>query len=97
MRCLRQVPLKPSLQACGMAALDPSNAHWRTSTRSGTNGNCVEVASNLLDTQHVEVAKNLPGIVAVRHSKDPDGPVIAYTDAEWSAFTGGVRDGEFDE
>lgn len=61
-----------------------TGAAWKTSTRSGANGQCVEVATNL------------PGIVAVRHSKDPDGPVILYTDAEWAAFTGGVRDGEFD-
>ena len=63
---------------------DLTRAAWRTSSRSGGSGQCVEVATNL------------PGIVAVRHSKDPDGPVIVYTDAEWDAFTGGVRDGEFD-
>lgn len=64
---------------------DLTGAEWRTSSRSGGSGQCVEVA------------KNLSGIVAVRHSKDPDGPVIVYTDAEWAAFTGGVRDGEFDK
>ena len=70
-----------------MAALDPSNARWRTSSRSGTNGNCVQVATNLLQEQ---------GVVWVRDSKNPSGPALAFTPAEWEAFTGGVRDGEFD-
>jgi hypothetical protein len=43
----------------------------------------------------VEVA-DLPGIVAVRDSKDPDGPKLAFTADEWAAFTAGVKDGEFD-
>lgn len=32
---------------------------------------------------------------AVRDSKDPSGPVLRFTPAEWAAFTAGVRDGEF--
>jgi hypothetical protein len=65
--------------------MDLSRAVWRKSSRSGGNGgNCVEVA------------RNLPGVVAVRDSKDPDGPVLTFTAAEWEAFTAGVRDGEFD-
>lgn len=36
------------------------------------------------------------GRVAVRHSHHPDGQVIVYTRAEWGAFIGGVKDGEFD-
>jgi Domain of unknown function (DUF397) len=67
---------------------DLTGAVWRKSTRSGGSGNCVEVALDLL---------NAPGYVAVRHSQRPGAEVIAYTDAEWAAFTGGVRDGEFDK
>ncbi|MEV6810787.1 DUF397 domain-containing protein [Micromonospora sp. NPDC051296] len=55
-----------------------SGAHWRRSTRSGDNGgNCVEVADNL------------PGIVAVRDSKDPAGPALTFSPSAWAAF---VRD-----
>lgn len=57
--------------------------NWRKSTFSGNGGDCVEVASNL------------PGIVAVRDSKDPDGPVLTFTADEWRAFISGARAGEF--
>jgi Domain of unknown function (DUF397) len=57
---------------------------WRKSSRSGSTGNCVEVAVNV------------PGVVAVRDSKDPDGPKLIFTSAEWDAFTVGARAGEFD-
>ncbi|HEY0001001.1 MAG TPA: DUF397 domain-containing protein [Actinoplanes sp.] len=64
---------------------EPAGADWHKSTRSGGNGgDCVEVA------------RNLPGIVAVRDSKDPDGPALTFTRAEWSAFLAGVRAGDFD-
>jgi hypothetical protein len=57
-----------------------SGARWRTSTRSGDNGgNCVEVADNL------------PGVVAVRDSKDPAGPVLTFTPDAWVAFVRAVR------
>lgn len=62
-----------------------TGAVWRKSTRSGGNGgNCVEVAANL------------PGVVAVRDSKYPTGPALVFTPSEWVAFLGGVKDGEFD-
>jgi hypothetical protein len=44
----------------------------------------------------VEVASNLPGVVAVRDSKDPRGPRLAFTPAAWEAFTARVRNGDFD-
>ncbi|WP_328459822.1 DUF397 domain-containing protein [Actinoplanes sp. NBC_00393] len=64
---------------------DLTGAVWHKSTRSGGNGgDCVEVAINL------------PGIVAVRDTKDPDGAALVFTHSEWVAFLAGVRDGEFD-
>jgi Domain of unknown function (DUF397) len=62
--------------------VDLSRAVWRKSTQSYANG-CVEVAF-------------VDGQVAVRDSKDPDGPVLVFTPVEWTAFLGGVRGGEFD-
>ncbi|MDG4796264.1 DUF397 domain-containing protein [Micromonospora sp. WMMD1082] len=34
----------------------------------------------------VEVADNLPGVVAVRDSKDPAGPALAFAPGAWRAF-----------
>lgn len=48
-----------------MERIDSLN--WRTSSYSGGNGGAC-----------VEVARNLPGIVAVRDSKDRTGPVLAF-------------------
>lgn len=67
-----------------MSQHDLAGAVWRKSTRSGS-GDCVEVA------------KNLPGIVAVRDTKNRDGETLVFTDTEWSAFVDGVRGGEFDK
>ena len=41
----------------------------------------------------VEVARNLPGIVAVRDSKDPHGPVLTIESAGWREFITGMRAG----
>ncbi|MTK02695.1 DUF397 domain-containing protein [Micromonospora sp. CP22] len=57
-----------------------TGAQWRTSTRSSTNGgDCVEVADNL------------PGLVAVRDSKDRDGAVLVFGPAAWRAFVAATR------
>ena len=54
---------------------DLSRAVWHKSTRSnGSGGNCVEVA------------RNLPGVVAVRDSKNPDGPALIVSGDEWASF-----------
>jgi Domain of unknown function (DUF397) len=56
---------------------------WVKSSLSFASGDCVEVAS-------------LDGGVGVRDSKHPAGPVLRFTAAEWRAFLGGARNGEFD-
>jgi hypothetical protein len=68
----------------GRKAPGLAGAAWVKSRRSGpTGGNCVEVAF-------------LPeGDVAMRNSRQPDGPALVFTRAEWDAFIGGARDGEF--
>jgi hypothetical protein len=61
--------------------MDPANpprATWRTSSHSGANGSCIQVAPAT------------PG-VAVRDSKDPAGPVLAFTAPQWTAFTATVK------
>jgi uncharacterized protein DUF397 len=45
----------------------------------------------------VEIASAANGIVAMRDSKDPNGPILTYTAAEWQAFLNGAKDGEFDD
>jgi Domain of unknown function (DUF397) len=68
----------------GMPASAIAGARWTKSARSGpTGGNCVEVA--FLSG----------GEVAMRNSRQPDGPALVFTRAEWDAFLGGARDGEF--
>jgi Domain of unknown function (DUF397) len=43
----------------------------------------------------VEASANADGVL-VRNSSDPGGPVVHFTPQEWTAFVGGVRDGDFD-
>jgi hypothetical protein len=61
------------------------NARWRKSSRSnGSGGNCVEVADNI------------PGVVAVRDSKNPDGPALVLGRDRWHTFLDGIKGGTFD-
>jgi Domain of unknown function (DUF397) len=59
--------------------VDLSTAKWKKSKFSGVNG-CVEVAF-------------LDGTVAIRDSKDRNGPVLRFTAHEWATFVNGVRNG----
>ena len=68
-------------------ARDLTAAQWNVSSRSHDDDppdNCVEVAS-------------FPdGVRAVRDSNDRTRPALMFTPGEWSAFTAGVRSGDFD-
>jgi hypothetical protein len=67
----------------GMQATRLGRAGWRKSRRSNPSGNCVEVAFLIA------------GQVAMRNSRHPDGPALVFTRADWDAFIGGARDGDF--
>jgi Domain of unknown function (DUF397) len=56
---------------------------WLKAQGSSANGQCVEVAATV-------------GKVAIRDSKDPNGPILVYTPTEFSAFLEGARNGSFD-
>ncbi|MFG1950068.1 DUF397 domain-containing protein [Micromonospora sp. NPDC048830] len=60
--------------------MDLTRATWRKASRSNSNGGAC-----------VEVADNLPGVVAVRDSKDPTGPLLTFTPASWRAFVADTR------
>jgi Domain of unknown function (DUF397) len=62
-----------------MGELDLTRAQWSKSSYSSANGACVEVA------------QNLPGVVALRDSKDPDGPKLIISMADWQTFLSRLR------
>jgi hypothetical protein len=64
--------------------IDFSRATWRKSTRSQQSGQCVELA-------------RIGGVVGVRDSKEPNGPILVFTVEEIAAFLDGASKGEFDD
>ena len=72
-------------------------SNWRKSSFSFSNGNCLEVASSWRTPARsagngacAEIG-HAPGTIAVRDSKDPDGPVLQFTPAAWQAFTDAAK------
>lgn len=63
----------------------PGTEHvrWFKSSRSAQNGACVETAA-------------IGGRVAVRDSKDPNGPRLTFSQDAWRDFVVSVREGVFD-
>lgn len=62
---------------------DLASAVWRRSSYSNASGSCVEVATNL------------PGVVAVRDSKRPAAPPLLVDPADFRAFVAAARAGRF--
>ena len=62
-----------------MTKIDLSRAEWHKSSYSSQDGNCVEVA------------RNLPGLVAVRDTKQPDGAQLVVSQETWRVFIRSVR------
>jgi hypothetical protein len=70
--------------------VDLSGAAWRTSSYSGGNGGqCVEVAAIITHLHSPET------VCAVRDSKNPEGPVLAFSPGQWRTFAGRVKAGTF--
>ncbi|UZJ30990.1 DUF397 domain-containing protein [Streptomyces endophytica] len=61
--------------------------HWFKSSYSGNGGQCIEVATNLTTSR---------GVVPVRDSKAPHGPVLSIETAAWSSFVAAVQADRFD-
>jgi hypothetical protein len=64
-----------------MVGPDLHRAAWRTSSYSANGSTCVEVAANL------------PGIIAVRDSQHRYGPVLLLSPDHWRAFTTAIKSG----
>lgn len=76
-----------------MSDADLSQVAWRTSSYSGANGSCVEVAPVPAASLGHGGSEAAPGLIAVRDSKDRRGPALVFTGAQWRAFAGAIRDG----
>jgi hypothetical protein len=62
-----------------------TDAAWQKSSYSGSSGG-----------QCVEAARNLPGVVAIRDSKNPDGGALVVEAEAFAAFTAAIKNGDFD-
>ncbi|MFI9627065.1 DUF397 domain-containing protein [Streptomyces sp. NPDC052042] len=68
-------------------------AHWcKSSYSNGSGGNCLEVAQGNGDGGNcLEVSDSQPGLVPVRDSKRPDGPVLVLPASAWKPFIESVK------
>lgn len=57
---------------------------WIKAKRSDGSGECVEMRRNC-------------GVIELRDSKNPEGPTLRYTSAEFAAWLDGAKRGQFDD
>lgn len=85
MRGLAAIGMRTYYRRRGVTPADLNQAGWLKSTYSNLNGSCFEISRLTFDR------------VGVRDTKDEgNGPVLVFTDPEWSAFLAGAKDGQFD-
>lgn len=85
MRVFRARDRKRYYDSHGVTLADISQASWQKSQFSNLNGSCVEVSR--LQANHV----------GVRDTKDNEaGPILVFTEPEWTAFLAGAKEGQFD-
>ncbi|MEV7087468.1 DUF397 domain-containing protein [Streptomyces sp. NPDC093085] len=63
-----------------------TSPHWFKSSYSSNGGDCVEIAANLAASH---------GVIPVRDSKDPHGPVLGFPVGPFASFVAGIKTGEF--
>jgi hypothetical protein len=84
--------------------MDIGRVTWRKASYSSSNGgNCVEVGtwrkasySGSNGGECVEVGTGRPAVVAVRDSKDPQGPALAFAPDQWLTFTAQLKSDTLD-
>jgi Domain of unknown function (DUF397) len=70
--------------------MDLTSAVWRSASTGESGEASVEIAFVPGSKEGSEQ------VIAMRDSREPEGPVLIFTPDEWRAFTAGVQDGEFD-
>ncbi|MGW4730584.1 DUF397 domain-containing protein [Streptomyces shenzhenensis] len=62
------------------------NPRWLTSSYSNNGGQCVQVATNLAAPR---------GVIPIRDSKNPNGPVLDVPAHAFTTFVAEVKTGQF--
>ncbi len=77
--------------------MDNSGLAWREGDHNAAETESVEVTVTDDAATASKHKADADRLILMRDSKNPDGPVLAFTEAEWRAFVAGVKDGEFDD
>jgi uncharacterized protein DUF397 len=77
--------------------MDNSGSGWREGGHGTGETESVEVTVTDDAAAVSEHKADAGRLILMRDGKNPDGPVLAFTEAEWRAFIAGVKDGEFDD